>query len=305
MRIGIIGHGALGAMYASYFQGVQGAEPFFIAGGQRYIRLKETELLVNGRPLRIPVEAAGEADRPANLLLVAVKHHHLDQAVEDIGSHIGEQTILMSVMNGLDSEQVLARRYGDEHLLYAVALAMDAVRSGSETTFTSSGKLLIGRAQNRGEADADLRQVQQLCSSAGLDWETPQDMIRSLWWKFMINIGVNQVTAVLQEPDRVLQESGEGHHLMTEAMAEVIDCAAAEGVRLTHQDIEHWCSLMKGLPPEARTSMCQDVEARRKTEVEMFAGKLMELADQHGLSVPVNRTLYRLIRAKEYMYLKR
>jgi 2-dehydropantoate 2-reductase len=92
---------------------------------------------------------------------------------------------------------------------------------------------------------------------------------------------------------------------MTEAMAEVIDCAAEEGVHLTHEDIEHWYPILDSIPPEGKTSMCQDVEAKRKTEVEMFAGTLIELAEKHGLPVPVNRTLYRLLKAKELMYLER
>lgn len=302
MRIGIIGHGALGMMYASYLSRVPGVDLFFIADGERLTRLREEQLLVNGRPLEVGLERAGEAAAAADLLIVAVKYHHLARALEDAASHVGEETVLLSVMNGIDSEQLLAERFGDEHLLYTVALGMDAVREGRELHFTTAGSVLIGRALNRGEPDPELQRVQQLFSEAGLSWDTPYDMLRSLWWKFMINIGVNQVTAVLQEPYRVLQQSGEARNLMTEAMAEVIDCAAEEGVQLSHADIEHWFPILDTLSPEGKTSMHQDVEAGRKTEVEMFAGTLLKIAEKHGLPVPVNRSLYRLLKAKEAMY---
>jgi len=290
-------------MYAHYLSRVENTELFFIAGGERYRRLKNEAIRVNGEPLAVGVERPGEAASPADLLILAVKYHHLEQAVEDMHSHVGPETTLMSVMNGIDSEVALAARYGNEHLLYAVALGMDAVRESGEVTFTTPGTLLLGRAENRGKPDAELRQVQRLCGEAGLSWETPVDMLRSLWWKFMINIGVNQVTAVLGAPYGVLHRSTEARELMTEAMEEVIDCAAEEGIQLTHADIEHWFPILDTLSPEGKTSMCQDVEAGRKTEVEMFSGKLKELAGRRGIPVPINRTLFNLLKAKEQSYL--
>jgi len=115
----------------------------------------------------------------------------------------------------------------------------------------------------------------------------------------MINVGTNQVSAVLRGPYGVFQTSQEARALMESAMKEVISVAEAEKVQLSGQDMEDWYALMSNLSPEGKTSMLQDVEAKRKTEVGMFAGKVMELGKVHGIPTPVNETLFRIIRVIE------
>ncbi|OQB03637.1 MAG: 2-dehydropantoate 2-reductase [Spirochaetes bacterium ADurb.Bin215] len=85
-------------------------------------------------------------------------------------------------------------------------------------------------------------------------------------------------------------------------MREVIAVAAPEGVTLTEKDIEDSFRVLDGLSDEGKTSMCQDVEAGRKTEVELFSRTVMDLGEKHGISVPINTLMYRLIRAIENTY---
>jgi 2-dehydropantoate 2-reductase len=83
------------------------------------------------------------------------------------------------------------------------------------------------------------------------------------------------------------------------AMEEVISVASKEGVDLGPVDINNWKQVLMGLGPDGKTSMLQDVEAGRKTEVEIFAGRVIELGDAHGVPVPVNRVLHQIIRVAE------
>jgi 2-dehydropantoate 2-reductase len=124
-------------------------------------------------------------------------------------------------------------------------------------------------------------------------------MIRTLWWKFMINVGMNQVSAVLRAPYRVFHNSLEARELMEEAMREVIALAKAEQIHLQEQDIHSFYPFLMAMSPDGKTSMVQDVEAGRKTEVEMFAGKVVELGEKHGTATPVNKVLFRLLKAME------
>jgi 2-dehydropantoate 2-reductase len=127
-------------------------------------------------------------------------------------------------------------------------------------------------------------------------------MIRILWWKFMINVGTNQTSAILRAPFAVLQTSQEARELMTSAMREVMAVAGAKNVLLLQEDLDNWFSVLSGLSPEARPSMLQDVEAKRKTEVEMFAGKMIQLGKELDIPVPVNETFFRIIRVIEEHY---
>jgi 2-dehydropantoate 2-reductase len=126
-------------------------------------------------------------------------------------------------------------------------------------------------------------------------------MIRTLWWKFMINVGLNQASAVLHAPYSVFQRSQEARELMESAMREVMTIAKAAKIHLSEQDIEDWYSFMSGLSPQGKTSMVQDIEAGRKTEAGMFAGKVIELGKTYGIPTPVNQTLFRIIKVMEGM----
>ena len=82
-------------------------------------------------------------------------------------------------------------------------------------------------------------------------------------------------------------------------MREVISLAGPAGVNLEERDVEEWDKVMKTLSPEGKTSMLQDLEAGRKTEVEVFGGKVVALSKQYEIPTPVNETLLRIIQVME------
>jgi len=296
--IAVIGGGAMGAFYASRFFDTEGISVSLVADGERAERLSAHGIVVNDRPYAVPVTRPGDAVPPPDLILVAVKNHHMAQALRDLEGLVGEQTLFLSVMNGIDSEEQLGKAFGMEKVLYAIALGIDAVRDGNRMTYTKPGVVHFGEAQNR-EVSSRVREVQELFDRAGIPWETPTDMIRALWWKFMINVGVNQVSAVLRAPYGVFQRSQEARALMEWAMQEVITVAEKAGVALTGEDIDQWKSVLATLGPEGKTSMLQDVEAERKTEVEIFAGRVLELGMTYDVPVPVNRVLLQILKVHE------
>ncbi|MBW2145802.1 MAG: ketopantoate reductase family protein [Deltaproteobacteria bacterium] len=297
-KISVIGAGAMGAFYASKFFDMDNNCISLVAKGERYERLKGKGLIVNNRHYSLPVMRPEDNTPPSDLIIVAVKHHHLREAIQDIKNRIGENSLLISVMNGIDSEEQIAAVYGMDRVLYAVAVGIDAVRQGNVITCTTQGKLFFGEARNP-VLTQRVKLVQSLFERAGISSETPEDMIRILWWKFMINVGINQVSAVLRAPYGVFQRSQEARDLMESAMREVMTIARAAGVDLSEQDIDNWYSFLSGLSPQGKTSMLQDVEARSKTEVEMFAGKVIELGKTYGIPTPVNQTLFRLLKVIE------
>ncbi|MDZ7699273.1 MAG: 2-dehydropantoate 2-reductase [Deltaproteobacteria bacterium] len=231
--------------------------------------------------------------------MVAVKHHHLPKAVEDIRHRVGEKTLILSVMNGIDSEAALGAKYGMEKILYAVAVGIDAVRIDNRLTYSTQGKLLFGEATNDGVSER-VRRVQSLFERAGIHYETPRDMRRMLWWKFMINVGMNQASALLRANYSEFVRSKEAKNLMESAMREVITIARKKGVDLNENDIDAWNEILSAnMSSEGKTSMLQDVEARRKTEVEMLAGKVIELGQHYGVPTPVNKKLFKAIKRIE------
>jgi len=298
-NIAILGAGALGGFYASKFYEMDKNNVCLVASGKRYDRLKEKGIFVNDIHYPLKVVKPEDASPPSGLIIVALKHHHLPEAIGDIQNRVGPGTIILSVMNGVESEAYIGSLYGMDKVLYCVALGIDALREENRIIFTKQGKLLFGEADNRIVAE-NVKRVQTLFDRAGLAYEIPEDMIRVLWWKFMINVGINQSSAILRAPFKVFQTSRDACAIMESAMREVMTIAEHLNIQLTEKGIENWHAILSGISPDGKTSMLQDIEAGRKTEVEMFAGKVVELGEKYGIPTPVNQILLRVIKVMEF-----
>ena len=298
-KVAILGAGAMGAYFASRFFDTAGFSTVLIAKGHRLDKLKTKGLVVNEKSYAIPVIHPDEATSKMDLIIVALKHHHLEEAVQGLEKLVGDSTTIISVMNGLESEEYIGSIYGMDKMLYTISVAIDAVRQGNQITYTKPGKHYFGEAINTTNLSQRVLRVQEAFDRAGIVYETPEDMIRMMWWKFMINVGVNQASAVMRAPLGVFQKSPDAQGLMEALMKEVIALTDVIDVNLTNRDIEEWYTFLNVLSPQGKTSMLQDIEAGRKTEVEIFGEKVVELGKIHGVTTPVNQTVLQIIRVLE------
>ncbi|MDC7225343.1 MAG: ketopantoate reductase family protein [Spirochaetales bacterium] len=301
----IIGAGALGLMYAGMMKEKLGDNCFFLSDNNRCEKIRNSSFSINGAPRRFhaatPSDMESGAEKKPDLILISVKNHHLEDISPLVESAVHEDTIIISVLNGIESENFLRRRFPGAVVVSTVAVGMDAVKEETALNYTSAGKLLIG-IEDADESHHALKSLEGLFKSCNMAYEIPSDIQRALWWKWMINIGVNQVSAVTGANYGVFHTQRDIQELMEWAMQETIDVAKAAGVDLRDDDIENWYPILRSLGAENKTSMLQDIEARRKTEVEAFSGKLISTAEEHGVDVPVNRILFRIISTKELLY---
>jgi 2-dehydropantoate 2-reductase len=294
----ILGAGAMGAAYASRFYEMDSSCVALAASGERYQRLKAEGLVVNNKHYAIPVLSPDDASPTADLIIVALKHHHLAKALSDLKNRVGDNTVFLSIMNGLDSEPTIGSVYGDDKVVYATAVGIDAQRNGNVVNYSKGGTIFFGEADNTILTER-VKKIQALFDRAGIAYQSPPDMIRIMWWKFMINVGINQPSAVLSAPYGVFQTSKHAQQIMESAMREVMTVAEAAGVNLVEKDIQDWYTFMNTLDPEGKTSMLQDIEAGRATEVEIFAGKVIDLGKTYEIPTPVNEILFHAIKVLE------
>ena len=143
--------------------------------------------------------------------------------------------------------------------------------------------------------------MKDLFDRVGIDYKISENITHTMWWKFMINVGVNQTSAVLKAPYGVFQSLPNAYEWMESAMREVVAISEKAGTGLTEEDVKKFWPIINHLSPKGKTSMLQDVEAGRKTEVEYFAGKVCELGEKYGVPTPINEQLYKVIRIIEEM----
>jgi len=301
-RIYISGLGAVGAMYSGKLIDMDPNCLKVIASEERIRRYTENGVTINGRPYPFEYVRPEDGDHSADLIIIAVKQHHLEQSINDISRFVGGNTIILSLLNGITSEEIIGQRFGMDKVLYAFCVGNDTMREGTHIRYTNIGSIVFGEKTNK-ELSEKVTRVKELFDRAGIPYVIPEDMLREQWWKFMLNVGINQVSAVLRAPYRVFQEVPEAMELLFMASREVIQLSRKLGINLGEDDLEKCVPIIKRLDPKGKTSMLQDVEAGRKTEVEIFDGTVVELGRNYGVDTPVNDMLYRMIRALEKSYL--
>src|SRR5690606_22767739 len=138
-RVYLIGLGAIGSAYAAKMAEADPGLVKVIVDEQRRASYQNQEVKVNGVSYRFSLVTPEEAAEKADLILVAVKGHHLAKAAQQIRPFVGPETIILSLLNGITSEEELGRLYGPEKLLYSFVVATDATREGRTTHYSTLG----------------------------------------------------------------------------------------------------------------------------------------------------------------------
>ena len=302
----VIGAGALGILFGRRMTEALGKEHvFFAADRDRVERYRQQGFYYNDKKCDLSFVPCDEKGKTADLILFAVKYTGLAEAIESARNFAGEDTLFLSVINGIVSERDIAAVYGEKGVLGCIAQGSDAVRENNRIYCSVEGLLQIGvRDQAQGEEDERIQAVIDLLSRSGIDYRLPKDIYRQMWNKLMFNTGVNQVTTVFETNYGGVQAEGKARDTMVAAMKEVQTVAKYEGITLTDEEVEEWLAVLSTLGAENMPSMRQDALAHRKTEVELFSGTICSLGKKHGVPTPVNDFLYARIKEMEQQWAK-
>lgn len=256
-------------------------------------------MIYNGEKCDFRFSDGTEGDA-ADLLIFAVKGPALEEAMDLAEPAVGPDTIILSLLNGISSEETLSLRFGWEKVLYTVTQGLDPVREGNAVVRKGDGTIFVGVPQeDYFDREEKLAETVAFLERVGLPVRREEDILHRMWCKFMLIVGVNQVCMAYETDYAGVQQPGEARETMIAAMNEVRKVSACQGVLLTQKDLQEYLAMVDSLTPASIPSMRQDGLARRKTEVEMFAGTVLSLANRFGMRVPVNETLHQKIKEME------
>lgn len=295
---GVVGLGALGTMYAHILTSAMGRDRVFVyADASRVRRYQKDGVYYNGELQDFQYAVP---EKPVDLLLVAVKFGALEDAIALCHPAVGPETTIISVLNGISSEELLGAAYSPAQVVWCVAQKMSAKKEGTRATADPTGELALGVPDGMGRSHLD--RLTAFFDGIGFAYSLPENIRVHMWSKLLCNTGCNQACMVYQCGYGGIQGPGPARDTMLGAMREVMTVANAEGVPLSEQDITSWTDIMADFPPEGEPSMRQDGKAHRRSEVELFSGTIRRLAEKHGISVPVNDWLYQKIHEIEAGY---
>jgi len=299
MKVSIIGLGALGILFSHHLSKRMNPDQLrVIADSDRISRYRRDRIYCNGEECDFHYMTPDRQVEPADLLLFAVKFNGLDDAIKAAENHVGKDTIILSLLNGITSESIIGEKYGMEHMLCCVAQGMDAVKIGNKLDYSNMGMLCFGDF-NPGEISGKTKKTAAFLQEMEVPYIVDTDMPKRLWGKFMLNVGVNQAVAVYETNYGGVQQDGKPRETMIEAMREVVRISEKEGIALTEKDIEYWLDVIRPLHPDNKPSLRQDLEAGRISEVDLFSGTVIRLGKKYGIATPVNQFLYEKIKRME------
>lgn len=292
-KVTLIGLGAMGVFFAPRISEHLGADFRILADGARKDRLEHRGVTVNGVNYRFPIITPELKDDPADLVIIAVKGYDLDQAIEDIRNQVGKDTIILSVLNGVESEKKVAAAFGEDHLLYSYMRISVVMKDGKTEFDPHKGLIHFGEMKNDAENLSEkVLAVKELFDICDIDYKIDEDMLRGIWFKFMCNVGENMTCAMFGVPFGAFQKSDHANYIRRAAMDEVILLANKMGIDLGQSDIDRQEHTMGRLPYGNKPSTLQDLESGKKTEVDMFAGTVVRLGKELGIKTPVCEMFY-------------
>lgn len=294
--VSIIGLGALGILFGNQLSKKMDFEDLrIIADKNRIERYKKDLIYCNNEVCNFQYITPETKSTPADLVIFAVKFNALDDAIKAASNQIGKNTIILSALNGISSEEIIGNAFGMNKVLYCVAQGMDAVKTDNHLIYSNKGILCFGEK----EPDIISEKVQKVArffDKADFPYEAVTNMYQRQWGKLMLNVGVNQTVAVYEGNYGTIQKEGPARDTMINAMKEVMDLSPFEGVTLTDTDLKYWLSVLDTLSPDGKPSMRQDLENHRFSEVELFSGTITKLGKRYKIETPVNQMLYNQIK---------
>ena len=267
-----------------------------MARGAHLRALREDGLRVESVAGDFTVRPASATDEPAEVgsvdaVVVAVKSWQLAGAAEATRPLVGERTVILPLLNGVEAAFQLADVLGPEHVLGGLCrIIAEKIEPGHIRHAGAEPYVALGELDNR--RSERLERLRNAFAGAGVAVEVPDDIHVALWEKFLLIAPVSGLGAVTRAPIGVQRRLPETRALLEEAMREIVTLARARGVALAAESVDRTLAFIDGLPPEGTASMQRDIVEGRPSELEAQNGAVVRLGREVGLETPVHSFLY-------------
>lgn len=275
----IVGLGGVGAVYASKIKNSK-----VLLNKERIARYKNNPTKINGQEYDfdyVTVDNSFDAD----LIIITTKFYNLDEVLKDIKNFVTQNTIILSLLNGVSSEDIIAKVYPQSIIVPSYLICNSIIRHGREITHDDVNKIVMEHNQS----------LEEFFSLNNINYEVSTDIKASMWQKFMLNIIANQLSAVTGKTFGEMNSLKCTDSLLSKILEEVVLIAKAEGVENPEILAQNAIMTFKNMAPYGKTSMLQDIENNRQTELDAFAGTVIKLGKKHNIPTPYNDLFYLLL----------
>lgn len=289
-KVIICGLGALGLTYAYKLKDV--CELKILANKKRIINYKNNRPILNGKLIDLDYILPNET-WVADLIIISTKSTGLNSAIKYIKNFVGEKTIIISLVNGISSENKIVKKYPQAKVLRSYFIGHSAIRKDYSVIQDGVGKIVF---EQNSELECFFKKNK-------IDFETSKDIEYSQWLKLGVNIILNQLSGIYKTNVGDLRKKKEYKILSEKLLEEVKNVAEKHGVKNLENYKEEVFMLANSVADDGITSMLQDIISKRKTEVDIFSGEIIKLGKKYKIKTTCNEEIYTKIKEMEREFL--
>lgn len=293
-----MGSGGVGGYFGAKLARA-GEDVTFVARGAHLAAIREHGLRVKSLVEGESVVEAAAVERldglpAADLVLFCVKSFDTESAAEAIRPIVGADTGVLSMQNGVDNEDTLARVLGPGHVMGGVARVFATIEAPGVIAHALLGQILCGEMD--GVDSPRVRAFLAACARAEIPAERSADIVRALWEKYVYLVAQASMTALTRCPAGVLRAIPETRAMYGRIVGEMIALGRAERVALAADYAAQCMATLDAVGPGALSSMHHDLVHGKRLEVEALQGHAVRLGARHGVPTPTLADVYALLR---------
>ena len=303
MKIAVLGAGAMGSVIGGLLAKAGNEVALIDVSKPAIDAINANGLKIEDKGGVVETVRLKATDQPGSvgvvdLLLVFVKCYHTETAVTNALPMIGSPTTVLSLQNGWGNGPRIANIVGEEKLLLGVCYHSATVAAPGHVLHAGKGMTFIGEVN--GKMTDRLTRVARAFTGAGIEVTTTPNVLKEIWSKLALNVCTLPTSALLRfyAPQLVQHDAMLG--LMRSLLREVVAVAQAQGIALDFD--ERWeaiTGLLKRCGPNAKSSMLQDVEKGRHTEIDVINGAIVEAGQRLSIATPYNDAMVKMTKSLE------
>lgn len=297
MKIGIVGPGSLGTFLA----GKIGRMNQVVLYGRKDLSLNEVEISGETQ-LKIDVKYTTDPNSLYGLeyVIICTKSFQTEQVMKDIHEYLNKKTMVVSLQNGLKNEKIISKFVGKDRVIGGITENGITFERYGKVIHAGKGETIIGPYGERFKSK--VKKFSEILNDAGIENKVSDNIYGHIWKKVIINAGINPITALNSLKNGAIIEDRNLFSLMEYICEESVKVAKCEVVLPGDDPFKEAVKVAKNTS-ENKSSMLQDVENKRKTEIDCINGAIVSVGNKHGVDTPYNRTMVYLIKSLENSYL--
>lgn len=289
MKIGLFGFGAVSLAIYNEMDGFN--DIYALADGKYYERIKNNTYNINGKDFNIRVSNNLICD----LVIVAVKNYSLESSINDLKKFIGPNTAILPLLNGIVAHDVLKSHFPSNDVLYGSI----KVESNLLGFVLKCSKIIdIQYSYEDINDNNKLSEFKAILDSHNINNHICNDMPKPIWLKWMLNIGINQVSALLNATYLDMSK-GELNQMIVNLFEEVYKVSLAYNIGIEKEDVDKLIAMTRSYNSNRVASLTMDLNYNDRNEIDTFSYELIKLAENKKIDVPYNKAIYLLLKGKE------